>query len=144
MTRSPLFLSVGAALALATGPVPAAAPSSPPEQRVAGVPWAATEIAGRALLTKDPPTIAFLADGTFSMFGGCNRFRGKADLAPGKISFTSPIAGTRMACPPERMKLEQDMLEALARTAGYERNGPLLSLTTDQGAPTARFHERPD
>ncbi len=144
MTRSLVLLSAGAALALAAGTTLAAAPSSPSGQRIAGVPWAATEIAGRALVTKDPPTIAFLEDGTFSMFGGCNRFRGKAELSPGKLSFTSPIAGTRMACPPERMKLEQDMLQALARTTAYERNGPLLTLTTDQGLATARFHERPD
>lgn len=112
--------------------------------RISGVPWAVTEIGGRALVADDPPTIAFLEDGTFSMFGGCNRFRGRAALSAGRIAFVQPIAGTKMMCLSERMKLEQDMLEALDRTAGYKRSGARLSFTNAAGVVTVRFVERPE
>jgi putative lipoprotein len=113
-------------------------------QRIAGVPWAAIEIGGRALIAEDPPTIAFLEDGTFSMFGGCNRFRGKALVSDGRITFPDPIVGTRRACPPQRAKLEADILDALKRTVGYERSGAGLSLTNNTRVVTARFQERPE
>lgn len=112
--------------------------------RLSGVPWAVTEIGGRALVADDPPTIAFLEDGTFSMFGGCNRFHGRAELSEGRIAFVQPIAGTQMMCLPERMKLEQDMVEALGRTAGYNRSGARLSFTNGAGVVIVRFVERPE
>lgn len=123
----------------------AAAPSAPaPQQPIVGAQWTATEIAGRALIAKSPPTIAFLEDGSFTLFSGCNRFRGKAELADGRIAFPSPLAGTRRACPPERAKLEQDILESLQQTVGYRRAGTILSFVNEAGVTTVRFQEGPD
>jgi putative lipoprotein len=118
-------------------PAPATGP------RIAGVEWAASEIGGRALIAEDPPTIAFLEDGSFSLFGGCNRFRGKATLSGGRIAF-GPIAGTRMACPPQRAKLEQSILVALESVVAYQRNGSTLNVMNEAGVVVARFNERPD
>lgn len=114
------------------------------QQRIAGVPWAATEIAGRALIMKDLPTIAFLEDGSFALFSGCNRFRGKAEIAEGRIAFPSPLAGTRRACPPGQAKLEQDILDSLQESVGYWRTGSRLSFVNEAGAVTVRFQERPE
>lgn len=113
-------------------------------QRIAGVPWAMIEIGGRAFIGEDAPTIVFDEDGTFSLFGGCNRFRGKADLTEGRISFPNPLAGTKMACPDPRMRLETDVLEALAATVSYHRNGPSLAFMNAAGPTTIRFQERPE
>ncbi len=123
----------------------ATAASGPsPRQRISGVPWAVTEIGGRTLIAEDPPTLALLDDGTFALFGGCNRFRGKAELSDGRIVFPSTLAGTRRACPPNRAKLEQDMLAALQSTVAYLRNGQQLSFMNEAGAVTARLRERPE
>lgn len=124
----------------------AGSPTSPPSarQRITGVPWAATEISGRALIADDPPTIVFLDDGTFAMFGGCNRFRGRARLSDGRTTFVEPIAGTRRACPPPRMNLEDSILGALKSTVGYERNASLLSFTNEAGVVVVRFRGAPE
>lgn len=118
------------------GGTPAAAAGS---AAIEGIAWTATEIAGRALIAQAPPTIAFEPDGSFAMFGGCNRFRGRATIGDGRITFVEPFAGTRRLCPPDRMKLEDDIVAALQATSGYVRNGPLLSFTNDAGRVTARF-----
>jgi putative lipoprotein len=110
---------------------------------LAGVTWAATEIGGRALIAEDPPTVLFEEDGGFSMYGGCNRFRGRAEISDGRIAFVEPIAGTMMMCPPQRMSLERDMLDALQATAGYVRSGESLSLTNAAGVVVARFRAAP-
>lgn len=114
------------------------------EQRIAGVSWSATEIAGRALVADDPPTIAFQEDGSFSMYGGCNRFHGKAEVSNGQIAFVQPIAGTRKACPPNRMKLEQDILHVLEKTVAYQRVETNLAFINASGVVTARFREAPE
>ena len=111
---------------------------------IAGVSWSVTEIAGRALVADDPPTIAFLEDGSFSMYGGCNRFHGKAEVSNGQIAFLQPTAGTSRACPPNRMKLEQDILHALEKTVAYQRVETNLAFRNASGVVTARFREAPE
>ncbi|MEY8829243.1 YbaY family lipoprotein [Sedimentitalea sp. XS_ASV28] len=114
------------------------------DQRIAGVPWALSELGGRAFVGDDNPTIVFDTDGTFSLFGGCNRFRGKADLGEGRLTFPQQFAGTKMVCPDPRMRLERDVLEALAATIRFHRNGRSLAFANESGLTTARFEERPD
>ena len=62
-------------------------------------------------------TLDFLAQGKdyrVAGFSGCNTYRGRYDLAKGKLSITAP-ASTRMACPsPAAAALERDYLKALA------------------------------
>jgi len=112
--------------------------------RIAGVSWSVTEIAGRALVADDPPTIAFQEDGSFSLYGGCNRFHGKAEVSNGRIAFLQPIAGTRKACAANRMKLEQDIVQALEKTVAYQRVGTNLAFMNASGVVTARFREAPE
>lgn len=120
---------------------PAAAAS--PETGLSGVTWEVGELGGRALVADDPPTLTFLDDGSFAMFGGCNRFRGKAQPADGRVAFPQPIAGTMKMCPPLRMELEKAMLAALGRTTGYQRNGLLLAFTDEAGVVVMRFRKAP-
>ena len=111
---------------------------------IAGVEWQAFEVGGRMLVVEDAPTIAFMPDGGFAMYGGCNRFAGTAELGAGTIAFPEAIAGTRRMCPEPRMKLEQDMVEAIRATTGYLRTGKTLSLTNAAGVVTMRLTERPE
>lgn len=112
--------------------------------RISGVAWAMIEIGGRAFIGEDPPTIAFDDDGSFSLYGGCNRFSGTAQIASGRIAFPQPIAGTLRACEEARMTLEADVLEAFGATAIYARRGPSLAFANPAGIAVIRFQERPD
>jgi putative lipoprotein len=110
---------------------------------LAGVEWEIFELGGRMLTIEDRPTIAFDSDGHFGLYGGCNRFTGKATIDAGSIAFPERIAGTRQACAEVRANLEKDVLDALAASSGYVRNGALLSLTNSNGITLVRFREHP-
>lgn len=121
-----------------------AAPSAPPFHPgpgLAGVTWELNDLGGRPPDPGEPPTLVFLADGSFVMFGGCNRFRGEARPADGRVTFPDPIAGTMKMCPPRGMEVEKAMLAALRATVGYRRDGPLLVLIDGAGASVARFRK---
>jgi putative lipoprotein len=113
-------------------------------RQIAGVPWAATEIAGRALIAEDTPEIVFNSNGEFSAFGGCNRLRGRAEVSGTQIRFPDPIAATQMACAEPQMKLEADFLDALRETTAYTRNGGVMSFQNAAGVTVLRFGERPE
>lgn len=115
---------------------------SVPGNPLAGVEWEVFELGGRMLILEDVPTIAFDSDGRFGLYGGCNRFTGKATIDDGSIAFLAKTTGTRQACSEVRAKLEKDVLDALAASSGYVRNGVLLSLTNSTGVTLIRFKER--
>jgi hypothetical protein len=94
------------------------------------------------LIVEDRPTIAFDRDGRFGLYGGCNRFTGKATIDERTIVFPQKMAGTREACAAIRAKLEKDVLDALSASSGYVRNGALLSLTNSNGITLVRFKAR--
>ena len=54
------------------------------------------------------------------------------------------FAGTMMACPEDRERLERDTLEALSAATGNVRNGSNLALTNEAGVPVLRLPEVPD
>ncbi len=63
------------------------------------------------------PNLSISPDGKVSGFAGVNRVSGGFDpatLAEGRLSF-GPMAMTKMAGPPELMKIEDDFTKALAR-----------------------------
>lgn len=111
-------------------------------QRIAGITWALNEIGGRAFIGEDPPTIAFEEDGSFSLYAGCNRFRGMAAFSEGEMVFRKPLAGTKRACPEPRMRIERGVLEALDATVSYRRYGSSLALGNTAGRATMRFGQR--
>lgn len=116
--------------------------AAPPAQAagIAGVEWRMSELGGRLYVADDPPTLVFEENGTFALYGGCNRFTGKAELGDGTIDFPDVFAGTKRLCAEQRMKLEQDMLSMVAQATGYVRNGSLLTLTNEAGVSIARFN----
>ncbi|WP_280383977.1 META domain-containing protein [Nocardia wallacei] len=88
-----------------------------PDRPLTGTAWTVT-----ALLRPDAqvrsqalddahPTLTIAPDGQVTGSAGCNRMMGTAEIAGGDATFR--IATTRMACPPEVMEVEQQVLTAL-------------------------------
>lgn len=110
-------------------------------QSVFGNVWAAYEIAGRMLATKEPPTLSLDQKGKFGLYGGCNRFTGTLAANDGVFSIAENFTGTMMACLEAREQLERDTLKALATATGYQSTGSNLTLTNDAGLALIRFRE---
>lgn len=96
-----------------------------------GAPDASVDQAARA-------HIMLHADGgRVSGSSGCNRVSGGYSLDGAALSF-GPLAGTRRACAPALMELEQRFLTALAAATGYVIDREMLTLAGPDG-PVARF-----
>lgn len=100
------------------------------EAKLSGTGWVLSSAGKRA------PTIAFAADGKVSGFSGCNRFFGGYEQSGDKLSF-SALAGTRMACKNDAMKVEQGFLDMLAKVARSRREGGKLVLLDAAGRKLA-------
>ena len=81
------------------------------------------------------------AEKDVSGFSGCNRFRGTYTYVDGKLSF-GPLAGTRMACPPEQMETERKILQLLEATKTAEATHKTLTLQDGTGATLATLNRR--
>ena len=112
-------------------------------QSINGMAWVVYEITGRMLIADSPPTLTLDQNGQFGLYGGCNRFSGTLDAANGQFSMPDDFAGTMMACPEERERLERDTLDALSAATGYVRSGPNLALTNDAGVTVLRLRQQP-
>jgi putative lipoprotein len=114
------------------------------DKSIHGTTWAVYEIAGRIVVAEDPPTLTLDQGGQFGLYGGCNRFSGELDAGKGSFRMPENFAGTMMACPEDRERLERDTLEALSEATGYVRNGSNLALTNEAGVPILRLREMPN
>ncbi|MBN8643831.1 MAG: META domain-containing protein [Planctomycetes bacterium] len=87
----------------------------------------------------DPVGFSIAPDGALSGYTGVNRMSGRLDPAavPSGGFRVGPIATTRRAGPPERMKLEADFTAALDLAARFTLSGDTLSLFKESpdGAP---------
>lgn len=114
------------------------------DQSIYGTIWTVYEIAGRIVVAEDPPTLALDQGGQFGLYGGCNRFSGSLDAGNGSFNMPENFAGTMMACPEDRERLERDTLEALSAATGYVRNGSNLALANEAGVSILRLREMPN
>jgi len=91
--------------------------------------WQLVEIDGQPLpVGVDAPLIHF-ERASVRGFAGCNRFNATVtESKPGEIAI-GPAAGTKMACPPERMEIEDRFLAQLAKVTGYTYQAEQLALT---------------
>jgi len=71
-------------------------------------------------------SLEILEDGAFSGMAGVNRMNGQ--LSQDSTNYFQRIRTTRKAGPPELMKLESNLLSALAKVNRYESTGDTLSL----------------
>lgn len=78
------------------------------------------------------------AAGDYTATAGCNAVRGRYSVDVAALRFAAG-AMTRMACPPPLDALERNLVDALARTAGWRIAGPTLELFDATGASVALF-----
>ncbi|WP_371813625.1 META domain-containing protein [Ruegeria sp. HKCCA4633] len=124
--------------------MPRRAGGNDPEQSIYDTAWEVYEIAGCMLIAENPPSLTIDQDGQFGLYGGRNRFTGTLDAAKGEFSMLGNFAGTKMACPEEREKLEQDTIKALSAAVGYVTNGANLALKNAAGATVLRLRKTPE
>jgi heat shock protein HslJ len=98
--------------------------------------WQLVEIDGQPLPAGiDPPLIHF-ERASVRGFAGCNRFNASIEESkPGEVRI-GPAAGTKMACPPEKMDLEARFLEQLGKVTSYTYLAEQLALTWQDGERT--------
>lgn len=72
------------------------------------------------------------ADGSFTGTTGCNQMGGAAVITKTAIRF-SDVFTTKMACEPDRMRLEQSVLDVLRADVNYEIEADLLRLRHPSG-----------
>ena len=127
----------GATATTSAGPQPMASTA------IAGTSWTLTHLRTEPVAVADKQREPFLVfkDGRVSGYAGCNQLSGGYTQDGGKLTFT-PMALTRMACP-TGMDLESQLIAALARVAGLERNDTQLDLLDASGTTVARLTARP-
>lgn len=100
---------------------------------LAGMEWTLVEVDNEPLsIGVRPPTARF--EGTrIAGFGGCNRYMGGVtETGPGGMT-VGPLVGTKMACPPPEMELEDRFLAHLAKVSRYTFLGGRLALRGMEG-----------
>lgn len=103
-----------------------------------GSAWLLATLPGVELVRDAPATLRF-EGGRALGSDGCNRFSIGYTAQGGALSFPSPGAGTRMACPPEVMKQADVFLLAVSGAKAYRVTNGQLHLLGDDGAVRATF-----
>jgi putative lipoprotein len=103
-----------------------------------GTEWTCASVNAEAVLDGAAPTLTISADGKVSGNSGVNRFGGSIEES-GKALRFSQLSSTRMAGPPDRMKLEASFLSALERTRSFRVDGTLLTLLDQDASVVATF-----
>jgi heat shock protein HslJ len=115
---------------------------APPDPaRAATGEWSLTQLKGRAVGAGKAPWIRIEDGGKVSGWAGVNQISSQLDaaaLSRGEFK-TSPIIATRMAGPPESMKVESDLLSALHDARTYSARSDALDLWDGSGHITASF-----
>ena len=107
--------------------------------------WNIIEINGSAVVPAPNQEFPFIGFDTKTgqVYGnsGCNRLMGSFDVnaKPGQIDLGA-LGSTRMMCPD--MTLEQNVLEALNKVAGYETVGEDVALNDAEGKPVILLQKR--
>jgi len=95
--------------------------------------WTLVEIDGQPLPAGVEPPLVLFERGTVRGFAGCNRFNAAVkETKPGEIEI-GVAAGTRKACPPPAMELEDRFLGELGKVRGYTFLAGQLALTWQDG-----------
>jgi heat shock protein HslJ len=102
--------------------------------------WLLVELEGKAVSTLPrPPDIEFQAEGRAAGSGGCNRFTTGYKVTGKTLQF-GRIASTRMAClAADAMEWEDRYLDALQKTASFQRSGSELVLLGAKGETLGRL-----
>lgn len=98
--------------------------------------WTLVEIDGQPVPAGVEPPLAHFERDVVRGFSGCNRFSATVkETKPGEIEI-GVAAGTRKACPPPAMDLEDKFLAELGKVRGYTFLAGQLALTWQDGERT--------
>jgi putative lipoprotein len=103
---------------------------------VTGIEWTAEDVLGGGVPDSAEVTLMLDGQGRAAGRSGCNRYTGAVEIGDGTMRF-GPIAGTRMACPPALMDLEQKVFRALEATRLFvlDASRSKLRLMDEAGQP---------
>lgn len=104
--------------------------------QAAGREWILTYLSDEPVNTKRPPSMRF-EKGRLSIFGGVNRMGGVYALVGESVTL-GELMSTRMAGPPELMKLEAKFAKVMATVDGFHVSGNELELLSG-GTVVAKF-----
>jgi heat shock protein HslJ len=103
-----------------------------------GSKWLLKQIHGADVDPKIPSSLEFDAEGNVFGDGGCNRFRGAAEIDGNAVKF-GDLASTMMACEELNSKQEAAFHAALAETAAFRFEEQDLILLNSKEAAVARL-----
>lgn len=139
--RRMLLCGLAATCCAACAAPPAGSPAAE-APALGGADWRLVELDGQPLASvaaRQPPTLRFdPATGRVSGATGVNRIGGPYRLQGQQLTL-GPLAGTRMAGPPDAMALEDAVLAMLGRVAGAQVRQGRLALVDAGGRVLARF-----
>jgi heat shock protein HslJ len=118
--------------------------SAQAEFELVGTHWRVVEINGSPVEAAEPkrePHLVFNAEGRVSGSSGCNRIAGAYKQDAGSLSFT-PLAMTKMACPPPLDAQERSFLQAIEATTALRQSGNTLELLDAGGKVRIRLQAR--
>jgi heat shock protein HslJ len=113
-------------------------PGHPNTNALAGTQWVLSTLNGNAPLEDTQVTLNFDTEGRVAGSDGCNRFFGSCSAQGDALAFQQ-IAGTLMACPPERMAQSRAFTRALGSTQTFAMADGNLTLRDAAGATLATF-----
>jgi heat shock protein HslJ len=85
--------------------------------------------------------ISFAGSGRVFGFGGCNRFSGSYEQHDEHLKI-SPLAMTKMACPPDKMQKEREFLDVLSKVRGVRVDHTLLLFLDENGSDLKALSRR--
>lgn len=108
-----------------------------PDRPLVGTRWVVDTVIDGAVAGSTPQgaeaSLVINPDGAFRGNSGCNQMGGNATLTPTTIKF-SDVFTTKMACEPDRMRLEQAVLAVLRDAVTYRIDADALRLVHPSGA----------
>ena len=109
-----------------------------------GSTWQVVDIGGNPVAAGRPerqPHLVFSPEGRISGSTGCNRLTGTYQL-DGKALKFSPLAMTKMACPPPLDAQERAFIQTINATASVRESGNILELLDAGGKVQMRLQAR--
>lgn len=106
-----------------------------------GTQWHLADPAVAALPLGQQPELQFVSSTQVAGNSGCNRFAGALRLGGDSLRL-GPLAGTRRACAPELMVIENRVLRALDGTRSARLEPGQLVLLDARGAELMRWVQR--
>lgn len=85
--------------------------------------------------------ISFAGSGRVFGYGGCNRFSGTYEQHDEHLTI-SPLAVTKMACPPDKMQKETEFLDILSKVRGVKVDHTVLLFLDEKGADIKALSRR--